>query len=111
MKPPAGMSKEARKAWKRFVGLLKKTATPIDAPALQLLSERWAEWKEADEKVKADGLVIKQPNGWPGHNPYLAIRQKADAAITRLLREFGLTPASRAKLRAEVEEPAADLDF
>lgn len=97
----------------RFADLLG-TVEDMDEPALELLAAAWAEWQDADEKVRAQGLVVKLPNGWPGPNPYLPIRTKAALAVTRLLREFGMTPASRAKIKAAVgmeEAEPAELEY
>ena len=107
---PKTITGEAAAAWKRFAGLLP-TVTEADAPALQLLAETWAERAEAQEQIKKQGQIVKMPNGWPGPNPYLPIRTKADQQITRLLREFGLTPAARAKIKITEESEAAELEF
>jgi phage terminase small subunit len=93
-KPPPWLPRggPARKAWNRLapeltaVGVLKST----DADALALVCMAMAEYQEA----------ITDPVGW----------RRSDAAAKRLavlLRDFGLTPATRGRVEA-VQLPAND---
>jgi P27 family predicted phage terminase small subunit len=56
------------------------------------------------------GPVFKSDRGYPIQNPYLSIANTALDHMRKFLIEFGMTPASRSKLRVvtptrEVEDP------
>jgi P27 family predicted phage terminase small subunit len=99
---PAELGEEARKEWKRItkdlhvLGLL----TSIDRAALSLYCDAWGRWIESLDSLKKYGVVIKSPNGYPVQSPYLAVANKAAEQVRLLLGEFGLSPASRARVHA-----------
>jgi P27 family predicted phage terminase small subunit len=105
---PEELNGDSLLAWDMFDG---GTVEAQDRPAMILLCQSWAEMVGADRHVEKNGTVIKLPNGYPGPNPFCKVRNEARAVVMRLLREFGRTPASRAKIgEAEVEE-SAELEF
>ncbi len=111
MEKPEDLSPRAEKAWDRFHRILPHlTDADADAPAMQLLAEKWAEWAEAHAQVVQMGMVITQPNGWHGPNPYLSIRTKAGTSLYRMLRDFGITPATPAKTK-DTSETDDELEF
>jgi len=107
---PDELSGDALLAWERFAADME--VEQIDRSALMLLSQSWAEMMQAEKHIEQNGTVIKLPNGYPGPNPFCKTRNEARAVVLKLLREFGMTPASRAKMIAmETEEAEAELDF
>jgi P27 family predicted phage terminase small subunit len=50
------------------------------------------------------GPVIKTNKGYPIQNPYLGISNTALENIRRFLIEFGMSPASRSKLRITIKD-------
>jgi P27 family predicted phage terminase small subunit len=100
--PPAELSDHplALAEWMRLAPMLAKARqiTDADRAALLALCLEWSRYLEATAKVKASGLVVQTPNGYPIPNPYLSIATKALAGCTKLWPELGLTPSSRSRV-------------
>lgn len=78
----------------RVCGLL----TVNDLPALGYYCAAYARWAEAEEQLKTTPRIFKTPNNHVMPSPWLTIsRQNAELA-TKLLAEFGMTPASRVRV-------------
>jgi P27 family predicted phage terminase small subunit len=109
---PPHLSGLAKKEWKRLVpellalGLLTK----IDRAALAAYCQCWARWVEAEEKLKVEGLTIKTPSGFEQPSAWLTIANKALALLRAYAAEFGLSPATRARVSA-AEPPKRDNPF
>ena len=86
------------------VGLL----TRIDREALALCCQAWARWVEAEAGIAKHGLMVKSPNGFPMQSPYLAIANKAMEQVRSFLAEFGMSPSSRTRVRAEPVQSEPD---
>ena len=113
---PRSLSVEGRREWRRVarrlwaVGLL----TEVDHDALTLYCETWAAWQRAEAVVREKGEVVRTANGNVIQNPYLSIANRAKRVALLLMREFGMTPAARARISVEGggDEPSlADLLF
>lgn len=50
--------------------------------------------------LQRHGVVLKAPSGFPVQSPYLAIANRAMEQLRQLLSEFGMSPASRARVQA-----------
>jgi P27 family predicted phage terminase small subunit len=79
--------------------------TRMDQVALAPYCETFARWKDANDRVVKHGSVVKSPSGYPIQSPYLSISNKAHGQMVRLLLEFGMTAAARAKV--DVKKPQA----
>jgi P27 family predicted phage terminase small subunit len=92
---PSHLEGEARKEWKRMGHKLVECGlmTEIDGAALALYCQAWARWIEAERNLVRYGVVVKSPSGFPMQSPYLAVANKAMEQMTRLLVEFGVSPA------------------
>lgn len=103
MDPPIHLEGDALEKWYELaaelhpVGLL----TSIDVDSLMFYCTLFARWKKAEKIVKEKGEVIKTVNGNIIQNPYLAISNRALKEMNRLAVEFGLTPASRSRIRTD----------
>lgn len=96
---PDWLSPEASKHWPAVAKQLHDAGllTAIDVTALALYCESFARWKDANARIVKYGTVVKSPNGYPIQSPYLAIANKAQEQMTKLLAEFGMTPSSRSR--------------
>jgi P27 family predicted phage terminase small subunit len=98
--PPSHLSAEAKREWQRLgrqlvaMGLMTK----IDRAALAMYCQAWARWLEAEKALKAYGVMVKSPNGFPMQSPYLAVANKAMEQIRAMLTEFGMSPSSRTRV-------------
>ena len=97
---PEHLSDGAKSEWSRMapslydIGLLTK----IDISALEAYCTAYARWVEAEDKIRAHGMIVKSPKGYPMQSPYLAIANKAVEQMRGFLTEFGMTPSSRSRV-------------
>ncbi len=104
-KCPAVLQGEARSEWRRIsrklfaAGLL----TELDGAALTAYCLAWGRLVDAEQKLREFGHVIKAPSGYLVPSPYLAIANKAQEQMVRILVEFGMTPASRSRIHVAGE--------
>lgn len=103
---PRSIHPRTRKYIKDLIDKLSKEGilTDLDQGALYLLMECYETWVRATEILK-DSLVIADTNskGQQIHKPHPAISIQKDSALqlTRLFSQFGLTPASRSKMKGK----------
>lgn len=97
---PKGMSKEAKREWKRVVPQLLDMGvlSVIDASALEAYCEAYAEFKQADKLIQTEGLVYTTAGGLKKRHPAVAIRADAQKRMKAFLCEFGMSPSSRTRL-------------
>jgi P27 family predicted phage terminase small subunit len=98
--PPA-LSADARREWRRVSTVLHGLGllTAIDRAALAAYCQAWARWLEAERQLTTAGAILTSPNGYPMPSPYLKIARDAVQQMRAFLTEFGMTPASRARLQ------------
>lgn len=119
---PRGMSPLARKEWRSIVPELLKLGvlSKIDGKALGAYCEAYAMWVKAHAEVKKYGLTIPSKaitksgevvtTGYK-RNPAVGIMNDALKIMKSYLGEFGLTPASRSRIKADKpaeSDPFAD---
>ena len=101
--PPSHLDAEARSEWKRIsvdlarLGLVAK----IDRAMLALYCQTWSRWVEAERELKRGGLTVSSPNGYNIPSPYVSIATTAAKDLRGLASEFGMSPASRTRVKAE----------
>ncbi len=107
---PRHLSPVAKVEWHRVVkelydlGLL----TRIDSTALAAYCQSYSDWVEATKKLKDGNYTIISPKGYEMQSPWVAIGNKALEKMAKFMSEFGMTPASRGRIRMpdkEVEDP------
>jgi len=77
------------------------------APAMEAYCRAYCRWQEAEQQIRAFGVVLKSPAGGLYQSPFLAISNRAMDRAIRLAGELGLTPEARARLKAP-EKPDED---
>lgn len=99
--PPNYLNVDAKREWRRLQKILSNTqvAGKVDADALALYCAEYARWKAAEKGIEELGLVVKLSNGVFAENPYLKIAHKSSQLCHKLLAEFGMTPASRSRVK------------
>jgi len=106
---PAYLSKEARKEWKRVLPLLEARGSVTEADAMALtvyceaVSRYVAALKSLEQKGQTISTVVLDSNGQAHSsakpNPSLKIAETCERTIRAFLREFGLTPATRERIK------------
>lgn len=107
---PKGLTGEARKEWRRIVKLMGPTGSlhEIDRAALAAYCDAYARWLDAKARVEKSSAVLR--NGESGRfyqNPYISIANKAIEQMIKIASEFGMTPASRTRIKIQ-EPPKVD---
>lgn len=110
-KMPSHLGEKAQREWRRVVREVSamKILTSADADALALYCQTYQRWVEASEKIDEEGMVVTTDNGYPVMSPYITIVNQCIKTMQRLLTEFGMTPASRSRIR--VPEKQNDDEF
>src|SRR5712691_2649170 len=107
---PDHLDERAKKEWKRLVPILRRmrVLTEADWMTLANLCQTWSTLIMAQEKLTEMGILYKSPSGYIMQSPLLAIVNQCVDTITKLSREFGLTPASRSRLTASTQAEGID---
>ncbi|TQM94554.1 P27 family phage terminase small subunit [Roseinatronobacter monicus] len=113
--PPAWLSDRAASHFARLGAILHGlgVASPDDGDMLALLSSRLEEIEILTATIEDGGRSYQTENGMRRAAPEVAMRNEAMRHAQSLLGEFGLSPATRAKVSArapEAENPFAILD-
>jgi len=108
---PVGFDDKRKDAWFTLVPNLIRAgvAKEIDVYSLEMLCEKWVEWRAAQDMVNNTGLVTKAPSGYPMMNPYYTISMQIGKELRMMLAEFGMTPSSRQ--RVVVDKPKGNSAF
>ena len=89
-----------REAWDTVIAALEPmgVVTLSDGPALTLLAQTWAEWREARGTIDLEGNYYAA-NGWVRKHPAVGVAANAWRRVASMLAEFGLTPAARTRVQ------------
>jgi P27 family predicted phage terminase small subunit len=103
---PSWLSEDGQKAFSELSNLLHDMSvlTQADELALTLLCDAFSEYKKAKEVVNKLGstmeVISREGNSKSTIRPEVQIANQSFVRIFQLLKEFGLTPSSRAKVNA-----------
>lgn len=111
---PAYLSKPARQWWEMLSPMLLriKVLTEADQLALALLCEQAAQADEATKILRKGGILVKRKlldrkgkkvGEVPVINPAYKVQLESMKQLKSFLTEFGMSPASRAKVTKMVE--------
>lgn len=115
-KPAQGMPRcpnhldgEARREWHRIrkdlykAGLLYK----IDRAALAAYCQAYSTWVAACQLVASEGLTYESEKGNTLQHPGVSIMLRAQDTMLKICSEFGMTPSSRSRVKADPPGAAA----
>ena len=96
---------EARKEWRRVSRLLfaMGVLSEIDRSALAAYCQAWAQWVDAEQKLAKTGMLVSV-EGVVRISPTWQAANQSREQMRAYLTEFGMTPASRARVRANKEK-------
>jgi P27 family predicted phage terminase small subunit len=99
--PPSDLKGDALTEWNaRGPELLAQgLITVFDVPAFEGYCRAWGRYKNAEEQIARLGEIVKAPSGYPIMNPYMSVLNKALTDCRRFWQEFGMTPASRSRVK------------
>lgn len=118
---PKGMPRAASREWDRIVPALLKLGvlSIVDGKALAAYCDAYAYWEKARKEMDDHGLVVEEPilnkegdeiGSKYKANPAVSIYATMGKLMKSFLVEFGLTPASRSKLKIEKPKPVDPMD-
>jgi P27 family predicted phage terminase small subunit len=81
------------------------TLTQAEGEAIVIYAQAFARKRSAEKDIAVGGVTTTCGTGGLKPHPALGVIRDAEATMMRLLSEFGLTPASRSKVKAKVEGP------
>ena len=102
IKCPAWLLPEAKKEWKRLAPSLEALGvlTLVDLTAFEGYCQAYARWKEAEAFITQHGSIFKTPSGYVQQVPQVSIAQQNLKIMQSFCSDFGLTPATRARITA-----------
>jgi P27 family predicted phage terminase small subunit len=105
---PKHLDKDAQKEWKRLSSMLLRIGvlTEADGMTLACLCQAWSTMVKAQKKLSETGMLLKTPSGYIQQSPLVSIINNCADTVTKLSREFGLTPAARTRITVAKEENA-----
>lgn len=109
---PAGLSDEAQAEWQRIVPELEAMGllTTVDRGVLMRYCQAWADWVTANEKLAASGMLIRGRRDALVRNPLWLLRNDAEAVLSDLGKQLGLTPAARLRQDIKHDMPEEEDD-
>lgn len=111
---PKRITGEAREEWRRIVPELENMGllALVDRAVLVRYCTAWADWCEIDDQLSATGKLIKGARNGGGvvRNPLWLMRSDAEATLSDLGRQLGLTPAARLRAGVKHELPEEEED-
>ena len=111
-KCPPYLDEAAKAEWRRLVPVLRRmrVLTEGDYMMLGSLCQAYSTMMKAQAKLTESGLLFKTQTGYVQQSPLLGIVNSCVETITRLAREFGLSPASRSRLQMLSRDDAGPSD-
>lgn len=109
---PPYLTGEAAAEWDRVYGFLteQKILTVADETALAFYCTLFSRWRQNEKQLELEQLAIETEKGTIYQNPLVGISNTLMEHMRKILIEFGMTPASRAKLASGKDnDPGAEL--
>jgi P27 family predicted phage terminase small subunit len=100
---PEYLDERAVEEWQHLIPILMRMRVLTEADGLMLgcLCMAVSTLARAQAKLSETGILYKAKSGYVSPSPLLAIVNQSVETITKLSREFGLSPASRVRLMVD----------
>ena len=115
---PAWLSKVAKTEWKRIVPELEELQllTRCDRAALAAYCESYSSWQAAEKWLRKNGpqYIVRDKDGqikYVAQFPMVAVANKSKSDMRAFLTEFGLSPASRTRIKGAAAPPGKKKGF
>ena len=109
---PDWLDPEASAEWDRLIAILaeRRVISRADGTALALLCSTYSAWRSAAAALAKDGPAVETSTGGFKPSSELQAVDRHGKQLVALLREFGLTPASRQGVAPIVDVTSDPLD-
>ncbi len=111
---PDWLSEDAKQCWDELAPQLDAMGvlTSVDGQALTAYCQTWSRWKAAELFIQKHGETypLKDEHGklkYLQQFPQVSIARQLLQVLNRYQQEFGMTPASRTRIRVDPVESAA----
>ena len=110
---PSMLNEYASAEWDKITPELAKLGllTKIDSASITIYCQLYGQWVDANLRLLKDGLMVNSRDGNPYQNPYLGISNKIIEKLQKLLCEFGMTPASRSRIKVDLPKKDEEFDI
>lgn len=107
---PRHLDVEARREWRRVVRELHQAGllTRVDRAALAAYCQAYSRWTHASRELDGEPLTLVTASGYRYPNPLLGIQNNALETMRKFMTEFGMTPSSRSRVKAEKVDDEPD---
>jgi P27 family predicted phage terminase small subunit len=111
---PDFLDSVGKEEWARSGKLLHDAGvlTDVDLTAFGSYCQSYSDFIHAVDGLKKSGHIIRDPENEKKFkiNPWRRVLIESQANMKQLLSEFGMTPASRSKVKTEQTDPDEDFD-
>jgi len=109
-KMPRWLSPLAKKFWRAHAPGLERRGllTLLDEMAFASTCEAWAMIQLCEEVLRRDGLTVVGPRGKVSTHPLVREKAAWEKLLHAMLKDFGMTPSSRARLNLPAEPDSED---
>lgn len=105
--PPSHLNKYAQEMWRDLVPELTRTKmlTIVDYQALEMCCDSYGIWRAMRVKLglDCDDAIMQTKTGYKQQSAEYTIMNQALANFSRFLAEFGLSPASRTRIKLDAK--------
>ena len=110
---PKLLKGSAKQFWKDHAPALERRGllTALDETAFASVCVAYAHMKEASEILQREGEIIFSPRGKPKQHPAVKVHAMMQRHLLWGLKQFGMTPASRARLNINSPDKEIDNEF
>lgn len=107
--PPDRLPIVGQIEWRRLAPELNKLGvlSELDLTTLEMYCTVFARWIKAEGKIREqeEGEISRTPNGYQQQSAWLQISNNCIKQMQSLCAEFGMTPATRARMRLIEQQP------
>jgi P27 family predicted phage terminase small subunit len=111
LEPPDRLTPAEKGLWDHLCSCLPPgVLARADTSMMERFVVSWARWRECDDAVKADGLMVITANGAVRH-PLLPLMTALGREMSQSGAEMGLSPVARQRLMAGKVEPDDEMSW
>ncbi len=105
-KMPAWLSPGAKSEWRRLSPEMKNLGllTALDRAAFSCYCETFSQYVSLVKDINKNGMVYKTQKNFNRARPQLEMMFRAMQQLLTFCKEFGMTPASRARVDIKIEK-------
>lgn len=105
--PPGRLAAVGAAEWRRLAPELHKMGvlTALDLTTLEMYCTVYARWINAERMLQPGEEVAETPNGFQQQSAWLLVVNNCIKQMQSLCAEFGMTPATRARIRMIEKQP------